>query len=92
MLLKNPIHLYYRCGCILQSSGTDEELYTSISCHCKDFLFSLNCDEDCLYMNNGITASFGDVINAGSFPAKHENFFRAIKEFIEIFQEYKDVE
>ena len=66
-----------------------KELYTSITCHCDGFLFSLNCDEDCLHMNNVVTTSLVNVINAGSFPAKREEFFRAIQEFIEIFQGYE---
>ena len=66
-----------------------KELYTSVSCHSNGFLFSLSCNEDCLHLNTGISTSLGDVINAGSFPAKREELFRAIKEFTEFFQEYE---
>ena len=66
-----------------------KELYTLVSCHSNGFLFSLSCNEDCLHLNTGISTSLGNVVNAGSFPAKCEELFRAIKEFTEFFQEYE---
>ena len=66
-----------------------KQLYTSITCNCNAFIFSLNCNEACLHLNNVVTTSLIDVINAGSFPEKREEFFRSIKELIEIFQNFE---
>ena len=66
-----------------------KQLYTSITCNCNAFIFSLNCNEDCLHLNNVVTTSLIDVINAGSFPEKRKEFFRSIKELIEIFQNFE---
>ena len=66
-----------------------QQLYTSITCNCDAFIFNLNCDEDNLHLNNVVTTSLVNLVNAGSFPAQREEFFRSIKEFIEIFQNFE---
>ena len=55
MLLKNPIHLYYRCDVFFKRVELMKQLYTSITCNCNAFIFSLNCNEDCLHLNNVVT-------------------------------------